>query len=372
LLNLKKSFFKVCFFRTLFFVKRIFVRKNRKKFILLINYNNLGDLVCDTPSLINIRKAYPSHKIIFFVRNQSCVEFIKTCPYIDTVIEMPHSNESFRNYKKFANRFLKYKFDFSIQFVRPFNEYYRTYLPYMMCIKQRYGLIQMGYEKIYDKAFTKKVFLNNTTTRTEEYLLLLKSANIEIDNDKTECWLDEKKVKKLNYTNYIVIQTCATLNSRMWHKKRFIELINKITNNHKDLTILLTGVKKEESYINQIKQSCNNVKNVHVVCDINISTLLSLIKNAKMLITNDTGPFHFARAFNIAQIAIFGISPPEYLIKEQTEKCICFRGSNICNLDCDVKNNDCINTYKHGRNSHCCINNVSVDEVYKSFLNLLN
>lgn len=367
MLRFKKSFFKVCCYRILFFIKRIFVKKENEKYILLSNYNNLGDLVCDTPSLRNIRKSYPNHKIIMLVRNVACVEFMKPCTYVDKVIEMPHSKDHFNNYKQFANKFLKYNFEFSMQFVRPFNEYYRTYLPYMMCIKNRYGLIQMGYEKIYNRAFSNKFFLDNTTTRTEESLRLLTLAGIPIDNDKTECFIDRTKVKTFNFTNYIIIQTCATLESRMWHKNKFIDLINKITSNYKELTILLTGVRKEESYINQIKESCDNKKNIHVVCDVNIATLLNLVKNAKMLITNDTGPFHFAKAFEIPVIAIFGISPPEYIIKEQTKKCIYLRGGSECKANCDCKSKDCINIYKHGRDIHCCINNVTSEDVYSAF-----
>ena len=368
----KKSFLKVCIFRTLFSIKRIFIRKNKKKYILLINYNNLGDLVCDTPSLRNIRNKYLNHKIILLVRNKSCVEFMRLCPYVDSVIEMPHSKEPFKNYKKFANLFLKYRFEFSMQFVRPFNEYYRTYLPYMICIKNRYGLIQTGYENIYDKAFTIKEYLDNTTTRTEESLNLLKLANITIDNDKTECWFDEKEVQTLNYKNYIVIQTCATLNSRMWHKNRFVELINKISKSHPDLTILLTGVQSEQSYIEQIKSQCLNKNNIFILCNLNISTLLYVIKNAKMLITNDTGPLHFAIALKTPLISIFGISPPKYLIKEQTDNCIYFRGGNVCSDSCDLKNEDCIKNYKHNINTMCCINNVKPQQVYETFLYLIN
>ena len=367
----KTKFLKVCFFRALFFIKRIFVKKDKQKCILLINFNNLGDLVCDTPSIRNIRKLYKNHKIIMLVRNESCKQFMQLYPYVDEIVEMPHSHEPLKQFAKFAFAFLKYKFDFSMQFVRPFHEYYRTYLPYIMNIKKRYGLIQIGYKKIYNRAFNYKIYLDNTTTRTEESLSLLKFDNIPIDNEKTECFIDKSKVKKYDFKNYIVIQTCATIQSRMWHKNRFIELINKITLNINDLTILLTGVKAEEEYINSIKNSCNNKDKVFTICDVNISTLLSIIQHSKVVITNDTGPFHFARAFNIPTIVIFGISPPEYLIKEKSSNCIYFRGTEDCKDNCNVKSEDCKKIYKHSNSKNCCINNITVTEVYNAFLKIL-
>ena len=166
---------------------------NKEDAILLLNYNNLGDIICDTPSLRNIRKAYPKEKIIFLVRNQGCVELLSSCPYIDEAIEMPHSKDDLEVYYDFCKKLKKYHFIFSIQFVRPFNEVNRTHIPYMLGIEKRYGLIQSEYKSMYEKAFTDYYLLDNTTTRTEESLKILELLNIKVDNKKTECWYDEKK-----------------------------------------------------------------------------------------------------------------------------------------------------------------------------------
>ena len=153
---MNKNFVKIWFAHIFFFIKRLFVKKNKTKYILLINYNNLGDLVCDTPSIRNIRKNYPKHHIVMLVRNKSCINFMSLCPYIDTILEIPHSKAPFKQYIKFSNMFLKYKFSFSMQFTRPFNEYYRTYLPYILNIRKRYGLIQAPKEYNYKFCFTHK------------------------------------------------------------------------------------------------------------------------------------------------------------------------------------------------------------------------
>ena len=366
MLTKKNSFFKVWIYHTLFFIKKLFLKQDKQKYILLINYNNLGDLVCDSPSIRNIRKNFPDHKIILLVRNSQSLQFMSACPYVDKVIEMPHSHDSFKKYRDFTKKYLKYNFDFSIQFTRPFKEFYRTYLPYLMCIKKRLGLIQKGFEKIYNHAFTMKCYLDNTTTRTEESLMLLKLLNVNIDNDKTECFWDAKEAQKFDYKNYIIIQTCATLQCRMWHKTRFVELINKITEKFPSITILLTGTNNEAQYISLIQESCKHKSNIVSLCNLNIASLLQLIKDCKLLITNDTGPLHFARTLNVPIISIFGISPPQYLFKTNTNDCIAIRGDNICPNDCDIKllEKNCQKIYKNNMDEMCCINNVTVDEVF--------
>jgi len=340
--------------------------------ILLINYNNLGDLICDTPSLRNIRKSYPKDKIILLVRNQTCINLMNNCPYVDQVLEMPHSKDSIDVYYDFCLKLNKYNFKFSIQFVRPFNELYRTYLPYMLGIKKRLGLIQKEYEEKYKKAFTDYYFLENNTTRTQESLELLKLLNIKIDNSKTECFINEKNITHFKHKNYIIIQTCATMECRMWHRNNFIELINKITKKYPDIDILLTGSKNEDDYINNIYLEVNN-KRVYKYTDINIDTLLNYIKNAKLVITNDTGPYHFARAFDTKRVVIFGISPRNYLIKEKEKNSIELCGNNRCPANCKIKSidKDCIKKYKVYGDNYNCINTVSVEDVLNASIKIL-
>lgn len=375
----KRLYFKICFYRFIFKLKSLFVKKNKDEYILLINFNNLGDIICDTPSIRNISKAFPNKKIIMFVRNNSCVELLNSNPYIFKAIEMPHSSEPLKNYFKFAKKFLKHNFAFSMQFSRPFDEYKRSYLPFLLNIKHRYGLIQQGREKEYNKAFNHKIFLDNTTTRIEESLLLVKMLGIKIDNKKTDCFYDQTSVVKQNFGSYIIVQVCATLQCRMWHYTNFIELIKRILNKYPTVNILLTGVKKEKEYIEHIKNQCESDR-VFVLCDINLSTLMDCIKNAKMIITNDTGPFHFAKALGVPSLTLFGISPPEYIIEKNDKNCYFLRGEKTCKANCKVKNSSNeINCLLFGKeNKSCeqiykrnpfanCINTIEVDDVFNLF-----
>ncbi|MGM9877073.1 MAG: glycosyltransferase family 9 protein [Bacilli bacterium] len=345
--------------------------KNKEDAILLINFNNLGDIICDTPSLRNIRKSY-KEKIIFLVRNQSCIELLKNCPYIDEAIEMPHSRDDISIFYEFCKQLKKYNFILSIQFVRPFNEVYRTYIPYMLNIKKRYGLLQNDYKEKYELAFTDSILLSNNTTRTNESLELLKLLNIDIDNDKTECFLDINNIEHFNHKKYIIVQTCATIKARMWHRNNFINLINLILLNYDDVDILLTGSVKETEYIDSIKKEINSNR-VYRYTNINLDTLLNYIKNARLVITNDTGPYHFARAFDVKRIVLFGISPKSYLINQKEINSIEISGNSNCPKNCPIKklDNDCVKTYKMFGDNYNCINTIRYEEIFKNVIKLL-
>ena len=83
------------------------IKTGKKEAILLVNYNNLGDLICDTPSLRNLRREYPNQEIVFLVRNPACVDLMTNCPYVDKVIEMFNKT---KNNREFIEMVKKYKF----------------------------------------------------------------------------------------------------------------------------------------------------------------------------------------------------------------------------------------------------------------------
>lgn len=351
-----------------------FKKKEKNKTILLINYNNLGDIICDTPSLRNIRKAYQEERVILLVRNQGCIELMKKCPYIDMAIEMPHSRDSLKEYFSFCKKLLKYDFIFSMQFVRPFFEIKRSHIAYLLGIKERYGLIQNGFEEYYRKTFTHCFYLKNNTTRTEESLELLRLKKIPIDSEETECWIDHSNVQMHYEQRYIVIQTCATMLGRMWHNVLFTELIDRFCEEY-NASILLTGTQEEFAYISNIRNNCHYKEKIEIVCNINIDTLLELISKAELMVTNDTGPFHFARALDTPLVALFGISPPEYLLREETKQCKILRGRATCNKSCRIgidSRYECKKIYKMFGDEYHCINNISAEDVMRKINELIH
>ena len=97
-----------------------------------------------------------------------------------------------------------------------------------------------------------------------------------------------------------------------------------------------------------------NSNRVYRYTNINLDTLLNYIKNARLVITNDTGLYHFARAFDIKRIVLFGISPKSYLINQKEINSIEMSGNSNCPKNCPIKklDNDRVKTYKMFGNNY--------------------
>lgn len=56
-----------------------------------------------------------------------------------------------------------------------------------------------------------------------------------------------------------------------------------------------------------------------------------IIQHAQLVITNDTGPMHFAISFHTPVIAIFGPTPPNYAVdKNRSPSLIAMRAKAVC------------------------------------------
>ena len=65
--------------------------------------------------------------------------------------------------------------------------------------------------------------------------------------------------------------------------------------------------------------------------NLSIDNFLYIIQHAQLVITNDTGPMHFAISFHTPVIAIFGPTPPNYAVdKNRSPSLIAMRAKAVC------------------------------------------
>ncbi|HEY8400918.1 MAG TPA: glycosyltransferase family 9 protein [Cytophagaceae bacterium] len=120
----------------------------------------------------------------------------------------------------------------------------------------------------------------------------------------------EKLVKelKLKDKKYICVHAGARDFRRWWGAKNFSFVADKLC--EKGYRIVLTGSNMEKEAVRMVesgmKSSC-----VNLAGETDLGTLALLIKNAKMLLSNDTGVSHVAAAMKTPSVVIFLISDPE-------------------------------------------------------------
>jgi len=95
------------------------------------------------------------------------------------------------------------------------------------------------------------------------------------------------------------------INYRAWPAQKWKELITQLANKH---SIVLIGGQGEEAYFQELQPYPENI------IDLNgknsLTELVSIIKNAKALITTDTGPAHIASATSTPVYCLIGPTNP--------------------------------------------------------------
>ena len=97
---------------------------------------------------------------------------------------------------------------------------------------------------------------------------------------------------------------------RKWPTERFIELGKRILENHPDVTLIITGAPSEQAAAEQVAREIAPSRVISVAGKTKLRELLVLYSIADILVTNDSGPGHFASMTPIDSIVLFGPETP--------------------------------------------------------------
>jgi ADP-heptose:LPS heptosyltransferase len=144
---------------------------------------------------------------------------------------------------------------------------------------------------------------------------------------------------------------------RKWATERFIELGQRIAAEHPDVTLAITGAPSEAEPAQRIAAAISP----QVLCLAGHTALRELIvlyTMADILVTNDSGPGHFASMTPISSIVLFGPETPALFgpLGRNTEVV-------WSRLTCSP----CVNAFNHRFspcNDNVCMQEITVDQVY--------
>jgi ADP-heptose:LPS heptosyltransferase len=107
---------------------------------------------------------------------------------------------------------------------------------------------------------------------------------------------------------YVCMHTGARDMQRWWPAGRFAKVADILAG--KGYTVVFTGIEKEFENVRRV-QSLMKFNAVNCAGKTDIGVLAELIRNAKMLFSNDTGLSHIAAAVKTPSVIIFLASDPE-------------------------------------------------------------
>ena len=147
---------------------------------------------------------------------------------------------------------------------------------------------------------------------------------------------------------------------RKWDGSRFIALAQRLLDRYPTARIAITGAPAERPAADQLCATVNSPRVVSVAGQTSLRELLALYTIAAVMVTNDSGPAHFASLTPIHTVVLFGPETPRLFGSLAPSTTVIWK-----ELACSP----CVSVFNH-RLSPCrnnvCMQTITVDEVFSA------
>ncbi|MDP8217904.1 MAG: lipopolysaccharide heptosyltransferase II [Candidatus Theseobacter exili] len=345
--------------------KGYMVNMDEYKKILISRTDRLGDVVLSTPVIKSLRQAYPNAYIAMMVRPYT-VDIVAGNPDLNEVIicDKKRIHKSWLSSIRFAYWLKRKQFDL-VLILHSTNRV--NLISWLARIKRRVGWSRkMGFLLTDKLPYLKRKALKHEMDYNFE---MLEYLNIPVVSREPVVYVPEEieeKVRKLleeegikETDKYIAVHPDASCRSKKWPLDRFEALCAKTIKENK-LKCVIIGGPGSEDLGKRIKRS-----NKDNICDLTgkltIKETAAVLKNAAIVVSNDSGPVHLATAVGTPVIAIFGRKH-----KDLGPNVWGPVGKNDIALQKDVGCEECL-PHDCPKNYEC-LNALTVDEVYSKIM----
>jgi ADP-heptose:LPS heptosyltransferase len=146
---------------------------------------------------------------------------------------------------------------------------------------------------------------------------------------------------------------------RRWPPLRYVQLAQRLLEHYPELFIGFTGAPSEAVPNNQLADEVGSDRVIRLAGKTTLRQVLVLYTRSAILVTNDSGPAHFASMTPIRVVTLFGPETPALFAS---------RSPNATALWAGIACSPCVNAYNN-RQSVCrnnvCMQAITVDDVFK-------
>jgi len=274
--------------------------------ILIIRFSSIGDIVLTTPVVRVLRKKYPAADIRFVTKKQ----------YAELVVPNPHLNGVFlldESLNALASELKAFKPDLVVDL----HHNLRTRI-----LKTLVGGKWLAFNKLNVEKWLKvnlKVDRLPAVHIVERYIETLKPLGIEADGKgleyhfppnfekRTDCLpFGENSPQAEEGLGYVALVIGAKFKTKQLPVAKLVELCNGLNR-----PIILIGGKEDVEVATEVMK--HSTAQIHNACGTHsLAESAWLIKQAKVVITHDTGMMHIAAAFNKKIVSVWGNTIPEF------------------------------------------------------------
>lgn len=333
----------------------------RPEKILAIQFKSLGDAVLMLPALQALREKFPGAELHAFV-SEAAAPLLEHAPFLTRVWKIPRvrGRANFKKNWPVIRALRAEKFDRSVDFGG--ND--RGAILSLVCgARERLGL------KSSNGFFGRRFCFNRRVARPPQgrpeslraFAVLagweipppLKVKTIKIFTDPAL----ENFGTEILPAGTIVCHMGAARANRRWPVARWADFYKLAVNAGWQIIFTPGNNPNEHAMIADLKKISGDIA---VLPPLPLPQFLAALKNARALVTGDTGPMHLAAGLGVPVVALFGPSSPAQWLPA-TENCQILIGDPCA---CAITWHDC-------RSVNSCMNAIAPEKVFAAVKNIL-
>ena len=359
--------------------------------VLVIKLSEMGSTVLAYPALAELKKRRPEVELFFLVfrQNAAIIEVLElgTSSNIVTV-DCESPGRLLASGLQAMRRLLRERIDTTIDM--DFFSRFTALVSFVVCRGNRVGHHRYTNEGLYRGNLLTHRVMYSPHVHTSVAFMALTRTLFEDPNDEPHYRgrIDPKdlilpeyapasndvksvrnKIEAAGMTNNEG-QTIILINPnssdifplRKWPLDYFAQLCDRLLKELPSSWLVITGVASERQDARAIQERVGDVRCIDFTGKTNFRELLALHSIAKVMVTNDSGPAHFASLLRLPTVVLFGPETP--LLYGSM-------GNKHIDLYADFACSPCVSVY-NGKKSPCrenrCLKAITVDQVLQEVL----
>jgi heptosyltransferase-2 len=287
--------------------------KNLKTFknILIVRTDRIGDVVLTTPAIKAIHRSYPGSRISILVL-PATHDLVEGNPYVDEILvddrQGRHKNPF--GFLRLAREIRSKKFDLAVIFHTKRRYNLACYMAGIPC-RLGYKNNKFGFLLTHP---LKDVRPQGTKHEAQYCLEVLKVIGVETNDlnvfvpsqKEADAWSAQwMRENNLRSNEIIVIHPGASDSTKCWPAENFVRLIDRLAERYALKIVLIGSVQTMPVAEAILRQTRIPSQFLNLTGKTSLAQMVSLLRRARLLISNDSGPVHVAAGVGTSVISLF-------------------------------------------------------------------
>lgn len=292
--------------------------------ILIVLPTWVGDFVMATPFLREVRHHFGSARITF-VAEPNLREVIEGGEWMDDCLEWPAAGRRqpwHRAYRRLARELRSRSFDWGLLLPNSFRS---ALLAWSSRARRRIGYDRDGRGWLLTDRLAVKNRQNGQFVPmplVEYYADLAQAIGCDRPGDRLELFtmpqcdgsVEERLMARGIAGHHPVVVLCPGGkfgSAKLWPAERYAALADRLIAQD-GAAVIITFGPGEEAIVRKIQETMAEEATVFTDPPLGLGELKSLVRRCDLLLGNDTGPRHFAKAFDVPVVTVFGPTHTEW------------------------------------------------------------